>query len=157
MTLTNWNNFLRVYRAKHPNLPYKQAQKQASIEYSCKQTRGSGNKGSKPSSSSSSNDDLQSLVAIRDHLITDEGIEEYYKKYFSNPLKVITWSKKQEEALGDMYIAEVIGLDDEIKRKKLELGITWDSSEDTNPRSGLRHDALPVSYTHLTLPTILLV
>ena len=151
MTLTNWNNFLRVYRAKHPNLTYKQAQKQASVEYSCKQTRGSGNKGSKPSSSSSLNDDLQSLVDRRDHLLTKKGVDEFLKKFFSNPLKMINFTKNQEKAI-DMFRAEVTGLNDEIERKKLELGITWDSSEDTNPRSGLRHDALQASLRD-TLPT----
>jgi len=44
MTLTDWNNFLRAYRAKHPELTYKQAQKLAANEYRVRGVYGTGKK-----------------------------------------------------------------------------------------------------------------
>jgi len=31
--MTKWNQYLKDYRSKHPNMPYKEAQKKASVQY----------------------------------------------------------------------------------------------------------------------------
>ena len=58
MTLTDWNNFLRAYRVKHPGLTYKQAQKLAANEYRVRGVYGTGVCHSKSGVKRISNEDI---------------------------------------------------------------------------------------------------